>query len=94
MVLCFYLSESLESRDISLNSDIGIQNGRNLPDSSLFVPLCSILDITLTELFSGERIEKEHIIEKTDKVLINVIEDNKMYKILEIKSFFDGMGNC
>lgn len=60
------------------------ERGRNLPDPSLFVPLCSILDITLTELFNGERIETEHIIEKTDKVLTNVIEENKMYSIILI----------
>lgn len=86
--------EMAEKLNVSDRTIGNWERGRNLPDSSLFVPLCSILDITLTELFSGERIEKEHIIEKTDKVLINVIEDNKMYKILEIKSFFDGMGNC
>lgn len=62
------------------------ERGRNLPDPSLFVPLCSILDITLTELFNGERIETEHIIEKTDKVLTNVIEENKMYSIILIIS--------
>ena len=62
------------------------ERGRNLPDPSLFVPLCSILGITLTELFNGERIETEHIIEKTDKVLTNVIEENKMHSILLIIS--------
>lgn len=62
------------------------ERGRNLPDPSLFVPLCSILDITLTELFNGERIETEHIIEKTDKVLTNVIEENKMYSVILIIS--------
>ena len=62
------------------------ERGRNLPNPSLFVPLCSILDITLTELFNGERIEKEHIIEKTDEVLTNVIEENKMYSVILIIS--------
>ena len=62
------------------------ERGRNLPDPSLFVPVCSILDITLTELFNGERIEKEHIIEKTDEVLTNVIEENKMYSVILIIS--------
>ena len=62
------------------------ERGRNLPDPSLFVPLCSILDITLTELFNGERIETEHIIEKTDEVLTNVIEENKMYSVILIIS--------
>ena len=62
------------------------ERGRNLPDPSLFVPLCSILGITLTELFNGDRIETEHIIEKTDEVLTNVIEENKMYSVILIIS--------
>ena len=62
------------------------ERGRNLPDPSLFVPLCSILGITLTELFNGERIETEHIIEKTDEVLTNAIEENKMYSVILIIS--------
>lgn len=28
------------------------ENGRNLPDASLFEPVCELLDITLTELFA------------------------------------------
>lgn len=35
------------------------ENGRCLPDSSLFTPLCGALGITLNELLAGEKISKE-----------------------------------
>ena len=35
------------------------ENGRNMPDLSLFKPLCDELGITINELLSGEKISKE-----------------------------------
>lgn len=62
------------------------ENGRNLPDPSLYKPLCSVLGITLTEFFNGERIQQEDIIEKSDQVISNVIESNRETGILQIIS--------
>ena len=31
------------------------ENGRNMPDLSLFKPLCELLDITINDLISGEK---------------------------------------
>ena len=62
------------------------ENGRNLPDPSLFKPLCSTLKITLTELFNGERIKEEELVEKTDEVLTNVIKHSKIDGVLQIIS--------
>jgi len=44
-----------------------------MPDLSLFMPLCTLLDITLNELFAGEYIAEEKLKEKADEVLMNVI---------------------
>ncbi|MDE7342387.1 MAG: ATP-binding cassette domain-containing protein [Lachnospiraceae bacterium] len=49
------------------------ETGRSLPDLSLFVPLCDLLDITLNELFAGECIPEEDLKERTDAVLLEVI---------------------
>ncbi len=49
------------------------ETGRSMPDLSLFLPLCSLLGITLNELFAGERIAEKNLKEKTDKVLMSVI---------------------
>lgn len=35
------------------------ENGRCLPDSALFTPLCATLGITLNEILAGEKISKE-----------------------------------
>ena len=37
------------------------ETGRSMPDLSLFVPLCTLLDITLNELFAGECIAEEKL---------------------------------
>ena len=49
------------------------ETGRSMPDLSLFVPLCNLLEITLNELFAGEYISEQNLKEKTDEVLMEVI---------------------
>lgn len=65
-----YLAEKLEITDKAVSK---WETGRSLPDLSLFVPLCNLLDITLNELFAGECIPEENLKEKTDAVLLEVI---------------------
>ncbi len=60
------------------------ENGRGLPEISLLKPLCDELGISVNELLSGERIEKENINTKVDENLINTLEDSKK-KINKIK---------
>lgn len=47
------------------------ENGRNLPDVSLFKPLCNLLNITVNDLISGERVDNNQ--EKFEENLINTI---------------------
>lgn len=49
------------------------ETGRSMPDLSLFVPLCNLLEITLNELFVGECISEQNLKEKADEVLMEVI---------------------
>ena len=44
-----------------------------MPDLSLFLPLCTLLEVTLNELFAGECIAEEKLKEKADEVLMDVI---------------------
>lgn len=53
------------------------ETGKSMPDISLLIPLCEILDITLNEMFAGEYISEDKIKEKTDEVLINIMENRK-----------------
>lgn len=49
------------------------ETGRSMPDLSLFIPLCNLLNITLNELLAGEHIPEEKLKEKTDEVLLEII---------------------
>ena len=46
------------------------ETGRSMPDLSLFMPLCTLLEITLNELFAGECISEQNLKEKADEVLM------------------------
>ena len=56
------------------------ENGRSIPDVSLFKPICEVFDITVNELISGEKIKKDKIIEKSDENIINTISDGNKQK--------------
>ena len=49
------------------------ENGKTMPDVSLFEPLCKELNITINELLSGEKIKKEEYQEKFEENVINTI---------------------
>ena len=63
------------------------ENGLNMPDLSLFKPLCEILDISINELMSGEEIKEKDYQKKLEENIINVTEyKNKKEK--DILGFF------
>ncbi|NLJ57300.1 MAG: helix-turn-helix transcriptional regulator [Tissierellia bacterium] len=49
------------------------ETGKSIPDVSLFSDLCSILEISLNELFAGEYIDDANIKQKSDEVLLAVL---------------------
>ena len=49
------------------------ENGRNMPDLSLFKPLCAELDISINELLSGEKLSKENYQEKLEENILETI---------------------
>lgn len=50
------------------------ENGRNMPDLSLFKPLCDELKITINDLMSGEKIDSEKYQEKFEENIVNTID--------------------
>ena len=46
------------------------ENGRSIPDVSLYKPICEIFNITVNEFLSGEKLSKEDNINKADENLI------------------------
>ena len=73
------------------------ENGNYMPDISLLKPLSEELDVTLNDLLSGEKIDKEHYQEKLEENIIDTIDytNKKVYEknklIAEILIFF-GLG--
>ena len=71
------------------------ERGINLPDASLMIDLCKILNITVNELLSGEIIKKESYMEKAENNLIELKEmderNNKRLLTLEIALMFIGI---
>lgn len=49
------------------------ENGRNMPDLSLFKPLSEILGISIAELLDGGKIDKNNIAYKNEEILTNTI---------------------
>ena len=49
------------------------ENGRNMPDLSLFKPLCQELNITLNDLMSGEKVQDQEYQEKFEENVIKTI---------------------
>ena len=54
--------------------------GNGLPEVALMLPLCSILNITVNELLSGERISETDYRLKAEKNMMNLIEENRENK--------------
>ena len=50
------------------------ENGRNMPDLSLFKPLCKELDISLNDLMSGEKVAEKEYQERLEENIINTID--------------------
>ena len=67
-------SELAEQLGVTDRSISNWETGKNMPDLSLFKSLCEILDITINELLSGERLQKEKYQEKFEENIVNTID--------------------
>lgn len=63
------------------------ENGICLPDVSLYKEICKILDITLNEFFSGERLKDETFKEVADSNLLSALE-NSVFTLKDKIDFF------
>lgn len=63
------------------------ENGRCMPDVSLFEPLCKIFNVSVSELLNGERIKDKSITKTSEKILIKTI-DYSNRKIKKVKKYY------
>lgn len=80
-------SELAEKLGVTDRAVSNWENGKNMPDLSLFKTLCDILGITINELMSGEKINNKEYNEKLEENIINTIDyiDKKNVKSSNIK---------
>ena len=79
------LAEKLGVSDKSIGN---WENGRNMPDLSLFKPLCDTLGITINDLLSGEKISKDKYQERLEENIVNTID----YSTKRINKYSNIMG--
>ena len=67
-------SEMAEKLGVTDKSVSNWENGRNMPDLSLFKPLCELLNISINDLISGEMVAGSAYQEKLEENIINTID--------------------
>lgn len=78
------LAEKLRVTDKSVSK---WENGKCLPDVSLYKDLCDLLGITLNEFFVGEKIEEDKFKEQADKNLFDALENSSFTLKEKIKYY-------
>lgn len=68
-------SELAEKLGVTDRAISNWENGKNLPDVSLFKPLCNELNITINDLLSGEKVEKNMYQEKLEENVFSAISN-------------------
>ena len=76
--------EFAEKLGVSNKSVSRWETGKNLPDVSLFLPICDVLDISVNELIIGEHITMQEN-KKADEILVETIKaSNKKLQAAQI----------
>ena len=66
-------SELAEKLGVTNKSISNWENGRNMPDLSLFKTICDILEISVNDLISGGKVSKDNYQDKFEENLISTI---------------------
>lgn len=98
-----FIAEQRKQKDLTqeqLAEKLGInnrtisrwENGKNMPDISLYKSICNILDISIEELINGEKTKKESVKQSFERALISTVDSNnkqeiKINKLLRIILF-------
>ena len=56
------------------------ETGKNFPDIEIFEDLSKILDISISELLEGKRIEKEKLFDVSEEHIVKQIKKNRKSK--------------
>ena len=67
------------------------ETGNGMPDVSLMMPLCKILNISVNELLSGERLDSDQYYKKAEENIVTLMEERKREKKKLIISIVVGL---
>ena len=71
----FTQREVAERLNISEKTVSKWETGNGLPEVSLMLPLCELLEISVNELLSGERLDGKRYFEKAEQNIMSLIEE-------------------
>ena len=54
--------------------------GRGMPDNAIMLPLCSILEINVNELLSGESLSENNYTKKAEDIIMTLMEEKEVLK--------------
>ena len=80
-------SELAEKLGVTEKSISNWENGRNMPDYSFLNDLCDVLNISINELFAGEKISDGEYKNKADENLMIALE-NSSFSLQEKIDYF------
>ena len=67
--------EVAEKLNISEKTVSKWETGNGLPEVSLMLPLCELLEISVNELLSGERLDEKRYFEKAEQNIMSLMEE-------------------
>lgn len=82
--------EVAEKLNISEKTVSKWETGNGLPEVSLMLPLCELLEISVNELLSGERLDEKKYFEKAEQNIMSLIQEKAEAKKKLIIAFITG----
>lgn len=84
------LSEKLNITDRAVSK---WETGKGLPDPSIMLDLCNVLDISVNELLSGQRLDMNSYKSKSEENIVGIMTKEKskkrtLYTIIDTLLFF------
>lgn len=56
------------------------ETGRSMPDNAILLDVCLLLNISVNELLSGEKITEENYIDKSEETMMELVKETEYHK--------------
>ena len=86
----FTQKELAEKINVSDKTISKWENGNSLPDTAMLSSLCRVLDISVNELLSGEKLPPKDYSKKAEENIMNLLQENQEHKKARGKQYIWG----